>query len=179
MYDIQGVDNSSVHQVFTEPGMGYGLIKPTLQFLYDDASPVTLTYSPPRASNFPIGDTLLTVSLIDDDGNPTTKQVTIRVVDNESPSHDGCPADIVRQIPAGANQNFMAFASSEFVPTGISDNSGIPPTIQSNAQASYSLTNTPASVAVRDMAHFPPVCNCILRFLSWILLETLHFATPR
>ncbi|QNJ98286.1 HYR domain-containing protein [Constantimarinum furrinae] len=61
-----------------------------------DGGPVTITQTmgPPSGSAFPVGDTIIEFTATDQDGDSSTCQFTITVVDNEPPTQFDCPADI-------------------------------------------------------------------------------------
>ena len=60
-----------------------------------DGGPVTVmqTMGLPTGSVFPLGDTIIEFTATDQDGDTSTCQFTITVIDNEPPSSFTCPAD--------------------------------------------------------------------------------------
>jgi hypothetical protein len=78
-----------------------------------DGGPVTImqTMGPPSGSSFPVGDTIIEYTATDQDGDSSTCQFTITVIDNEPPSQWDCPSDIVVDNDPGACGAIVTYPS--------------------------------------------------------------------
>ncbi len=89
-------------------------ICPMMQFS-DNCDPVpTCIQDPPAGATIPEGDTIVTVTVVDDAGNATGVQVTVHVCDQTPPTIDVCPP--ARTLAADANcKQLMPDLCSELV----------------------------------------------------------------
>jgi len=108
---------------------------------------VTLTYTHPSGSSFPIGTTTVTVSGIDPAGNIASGSFTITVNDTEAPTLT-TPSNITQATDAG-----QPTATIAFPPPVTADNSGVAPTVTFTPPAgSFAMGTTPVTVRSTDAA---------------------------
>jgi hypothetical protein len=117
-----------------------------------DGSIVMRSLSP--AGPYPVGQTIVTLAVVDNDGAESTCQATITIVDTTAPSLT-CPANVVVNVPTGESGAVVNFPA----PT-VSDNCGtVTVTATPPAGSFFGLGTTPVLVHAVDAAGNTNTCT--------------------
>jgi hypothetical protein len=117
-----------------------------------DGGPVTLSLSP--AGPYPIGQTTVTLTVVDDEGSTNTCTSTITVVDNTAPNVT-CPANITVTIPADQNSAVVEFAT----PVGTDSCGEVTVTTSPVSGSAFPVGVTTVTVTARDESDNVKTCT--------------------